>query len=165
MIDATPKKSGLRAMFGMRPNTPKEPGTRKKLSKKSSRMDISSNAGSTIADPRRQDSGSFSSQHSGDRARQQATLPTYEDATGLTPCTFRDDPYTALRPGPPAVPVFFNQMLNIAVIPKVYNNMLLLYITQLPPALQEQDPYHSSTTNARRTRGSSNYRLDLSPRS
>lgn len=107
MIDATPKKSGLRAMFGMRPNTPKEPGTRKKLSKKSSRMDISSNAGSTIADPRRQDSGSFSSQHSGDRARQQATLPTYEDATGLTPCTFRDDPYTALRPGPPAVPVFF----------------------------------------------------------
>lgn len=107
MVDATQKKSGLRAMFGMRPSTPKEPGTRKKLSKKSSRMDMASSAGSTfIADPRRQDSGSFSSQHSGERARAVATLPTYEDATGSAPYAFRDDPYTALDSRPPAIPVY-----------------------------------------------------------
>ncbi|KAF9692700.1 hypothetical protein EKO04_009024 [Ascochyta lentis] len=109
MADATPKKSGLRAMFGMRPSTPKEPGTRKKLSKKSSRMDMSSNVGTDIAaDRRRQDSGSFSSQQNGDQARQHATLPTYEDATGLASYAFRDDPYTLVRSAPSAVPVYLH---------------------------------------------------------
>jgi hypothetical protein len=107
MVDATPKKSGLRAMFGMRPSTPKESGARKKLSKKSSRMELAAKpGGDDAADRRRQDSGSFSSQHSGERARQHATLPTYEDATGYAPHVFRDDPYTALRSDPSAVPVY-----------------------------------------------------------
>ncbi|KZM18504.1 uncharacterized protein EKO05_0007667 [Ascochyta rabiei] len=108
MADATPKRSGLRAMFGMRPSTPNEPGARKKLSKKSSRMDVSTNIGRDIAaDRRRQDSGSFSSQHNGERAREHATLPTYEDATGLASYTFRDDPYAAAGSGPSAVPIQF----------------------------------------------------------
>lgn len=102
MVDATPKKSGLRAMFGMRSSTPKEPGTRKKLTKKGSRMDMSAGA---VVDPQRQDSGSFSSQHSGERARQHSALPTYQDVTRHTPQAFRDDPYTAISP-PSAVPVY-----------------------------------------------------------
>lgn len=107
MVDATPKKSGFRAMFGMRPSTPKEPGTRKKLSKKSSRTDMLMNpASGNLMDPRRQDSGSFSSQHSGERAEERATLPTYEDVTGYAPQVFRDDPYTAIRSGSSAIPVY-----------------------------------------------------------
>ncbi|KAJ4985040.1 hypothetical protein SVAN01_09483 [Stagonosporopsis vannaccii] len=101
-VDATPKKSGLRAMFGMRSSTPKEPGTRKKLTKKVSRMDVSTGA---VTDARRQDSGSFSSQHSGERARQHSALPTYEVVTGYTPQVFRDDPYTAVISSS-AVPVY-----------------------------------------------------------
>lgn len=64
-------------------------------------MDMSAGVGE---DPRRQDSGSFSSQHSGEPAIQQSTLPTYEDVTGYAPHVFRDDPYTARSPS--AVPVY-----------------------------------------------------------
>lgn len=107
MADDTPKKGGFRAMFGMRPSTPKEPGTRKKLSKKSSRMNMSPDLGAEVAADRwRQDSGSFSSQHSGDRARQHAVLPTYEDITGYSPHVSRDHPYTAIRSEPSAIPVY-----------------------------------------------------------
>jgi hypothetical protein len=68
---------------------------------------MSMNLGSGIvADPRRQDSGSFSSQHNGEVSRGNAILSTYEDATGLASQTFRDDPYTALESGPSAIPVY-----------------------------------------------------------
>lgn len=96
MVDATPKRSVLRAMFGMRPSTPKEPGTRKKLWKKASQMELSAKPkGDDVAKGRRQDSGSFSSYNSGERARQHAILPTYEDVTGFPPQAFRDEPYAA----------------------------------------------------------------------
>lgn len=89
-------------MFGLRSSTPKEPGARRKLTKKNSRADMSAEA---IEDKKRQDSGSFSSQYSGEQARQHATLPSYEDATGYAPFISRDYPYTAIR-SPDAVPVF-----------------------------------------------------------
>ncbi|KAH6625174.1 hypothetical protein C7974DRAFT_395556 [Boeremia exigua] len=101
MVDATPKKSGFRAMFGMRSSSSKEPGTRRKLTKKGSRVDMSA----AVTDRRRQDSGSFSSQYSGENARQRAALPAYEDVTGDAPHVFRDDPYTAIR-SHSAVPVY-----------------------------------------------------------
>ncbi|CAO2651798.1 Nn.00g000810.m01.CDS01 [Neocucurbitaria sp. VM-36] len=97
MADLEPKKSGFRAMFGMRSS--KEPGSRKKLSKKGSASGPSVQRfdSSIVANPQRQDSGSFTSQ-SIDLSTAEALLPTYEDVTGLTSRNFRDSPYAATRP-------------------------------------------------------------------
>ncbi|KAF3010018.1 hypothetical protein E8E13_011430 [Curvularia kusanoi] len=102
MVDATPKKGGLLAKLGLRSSTPKEPGTRRKLTKKGSRIDMTAEV---LRDPHRQDSGSFSSQHSGEQAREHASLPSYEDATAHAPYISRDAPYTAVR-SPSVVPVY-----------------------------------------------------------
>lgn len=70
-------------------------------------MDMSTDIGSGIVgNSRRQDSGSFSSQHSGDRAREHADLPTYGDSTGYAPHVFRDNPYTAIGSGTNGAPVY-----------------------------------------------------------
>ena len=97
MADAEPKKSGIRAMFGLRSS--KEPGSRKKLSKSGPGSDAGlGKLGSTIvADPQRQDSGSFTSQ-SIDLGREEETLPAYEHVAALTPQTFPGSPYAGPSP-------------------------------------------------------------------
>ncbi|KAJ4376107.1 hypothetical protein N0V83_001388 [Neocucurbitaria cava] len=97
MADLEPKKSGFRAMFGMRPS--KQPGTRKKLSKKGSASSpaVPTLGSSIVANPQRQDSGSFTSQ-SIDLDTTEALLPTYEDISGFVPRNFRDSPYAAADP-------------------------------------------------------------------
>lgn len=98
MANVEPKKSTFRSIFGGR--SAKEPGSRKKLSKKGS---VGSggieNHGTTIivANPQRQDSGSFTNQ-SIDLTPNEATLPTYEDVTGLARHAIRDNPYTGINP-------------------------------------------------------------------
>ena len=85
MADMEPKKGGFLAMFGMRSS--KESKPRKKLSKKASASDVSGTGKldlNIVANPRRQDSGSFTSQ-SIDLEREDLDLPTYEEVAGLTP--------------------------------------------------------------------------------
>jgi hypothetical protein len=99
MAERETKKGGLRAMFGMRSGKqPKEPGTRKKLSKKGSRSDILGKLDSTpnVANTNRQDSGSFTNERS-DLSENAFGLPTYEDVTGLAPHALRDHPYAAVN--------------------------------------------------------------------
>ncbi|CAN9224689.1 unnamed protein product [Alternaria alternata] len=99
MAERETKKGGLRAMFGMRSGKqPKEPGTRKKLSKKGSRSDILGKLDSTpnVANINRQDSGSFTNERS-DLSENAFGLPTYEDVTGLAPHALRDHPYAAVN--------------------------------------------------------------------
>ncbi|EDU42849.1 conserved hypothetical protein [Pyrenophora tritici-repentis Pt-1C-BFP] len=92
------KKSGFRAMFGMRSGKePKEPGTRKKLSKKGSRSDILGEFNSTtnVGSVNRQDSGSFTNERR-DLAENGFGLPIHEDVAGLAPHALRDYPYAAV---------------------------------------------------------------------
>ena len=90
MADKEPKRSGLRAMFGMRSS--QEPGSRRKLSKKGLGSDAAlGKLDSTITvNPRRQDSGSYTS---GSIAlnREDMAPPTYELVAGLSN---RDDAYS-----------------------------------------------------------------------
>jgi hypothetical protein len=140
MVDATPKKSGLRAMFGLRSSTPKESkeskelGTRRKLTKKGSRIDMSAEV---MRNSERQDSGSFSSQHSGEGARQHAAPPTYEDATAYAPYVSRDAPFTAVRSSN-AIPVYFQSDAEY----RRNSEGLQQYATPL---------YQTTTTNSART--------------
>jgi hypothetical protein len=89
MAETVPKKSGLRAFFGGRSN---DSGSRKKLSKKGSQSEASQ-AGMLnsefVANPRRQDSGSFTRPS----VEQEAGLLTYEDVTSQG---YRDSPYAAI---------------------------------------------------------------------
>ncbi|KAF1937153.1 hypothetical protein EJ02DRAFT_458967 [Clathrospora elynae] len=95
MAQLETKKSGLRAMFGIRSS--KEPGSRKKLSKRGSGSDVAGKPGSTtVANGDRQDSGSFTSER-GELASDNLALPTWEDATGIAPRALRDRPYAAVN--------------------------------------------------------------------
>lgn len=97
MADATPKKGGFRALFGKRSND--DPNSRKKLSKKGSQSQARAAekfGGGIVANPQRQDSGSFTSQ-SIDLTNEEAGLPTYSDATALSPHGYRDSPYAAIN--------------------------------------------------------------------
>jgi hypothetical protein len=81
-------------MFGI--GSSKTPAPRKKLAKKGSGNDSTGKLDfNVVADPQRQDSGSFIS-HSIDLGNDDATLPTYEDVTGLAPHALRDHPYAAI---------------------------------------------------------------------
>lgn len=94
MANAEPKKGGFFSMFGTRSS--KEAGPRKKLAKRGPGDDASGKLDlNGLANPRRQDSGSFTSQ-SADLSRGDTTLPTYEDVTGISSRTLRDHPYTAV---------------------------------------------------------------------
>ncbi|EOA90537.1 hypothetical protein ACJQWK_07362 [Exserohilum turcicum] len=95
------KKSGLRAMFGMRSNPSKEPkqqGARKKLSKKGSRSDVLAKLDSTTDEAKatRQDSGSFTNERNASTASSFG-LPTFDDLAGVAPHALRDNPYTAIN--------------------------------------------------------------------
>jgi len=97
MADATPKKGGLRAFFGKRSND--DSNSRKKLSKKALQGQASGAeklGGQFVANPNRQDSGSFTSQsiHS---TNEEAGLPTFDDATAFKPHGYRDSPYAATQ--------------------------------------------------------------------
>jgi hypothetical protein len=95
MADAASKKGGFRALFGKRPNEDSNP--RKKLSKKGSQSqggDGDRPGAGFVANPQRQDSVSSQSIHS---ATRESGLPTYSDATGLTPHDYRDSPYAAIN--------------------------------------------------------------------
>ncbi|KAL6703924.1 hypothetical protein ACN47E_008960 [Coniothyrium glycines] len=108
MENLEPKKGGFFSMFG---RAPKEPGPRKKLAKRGPGDDASGKLDlDAVANPRRQDSGSFTST-SVDLSRNDGTLPTYEEVTGIPPYALRDNPYTAVNTLPengcvpaPAVP-------------------------------------------------------------
>jgi hypothetical protein len=92
MTDATQKKGGFRAFFGSRST---DSGTRKKLSKKTSQSEASQGGtfnADAVANPRRQDSGSFIEQ-----PNEEAGLPAYEDVAALSPHGYRDSPYAALN--------------------------------------------------------------------
>ncbi|KNG45524.1 hypothetical protein DDE82_007261 [Stemphylium lycopersici] len=96
---AETKKSGFRAMFGMRSGKePKQPGARKKLSKKGSRSDMLGKLDSAadVTNTHRQDSGSFTNERNGSTGNDFG-LPTYEDITGVAPPTLRDHPYAAVN--------------------------------------------------------------------
>ncbi|KAF2126992.1 hypothetical protein P153DRAFT_296774 [Dothidotthia symphoricarpi CBS 119687] len=96
MADAAQKKSGLRAMFGMR--TGKEAGPRKKLSKKGFDSDAPGARNldpDLVANSGRQHYGSFAG-HSSALTREDAGPPTYEEVTGLPSRTFRDNPYSGI---------------------------------------------------------------------
>jgi len=72
----------------------KEPGSRKKLSKRGSASDVGEIGRldwDHAANPQRQDSGSFINLDMNDPA-----LPTYEDVTGLPPHALRDNPYAVI---------------------------------------------------------------------
>jgi hypothetical protein len=95
MADATTKKGGFRAFFGRRTNM--ESSGRRKLSKKGSQSEASGaeKLGTEIvANPQRQDSGSFTSK-SIDLAREMIDLPSYDDATAFSHHVHRDSPYAA----------------------------------------------------------------------
>ncbi|KAH9867128.1 hypothetical protein IAQ61_007720 [Plenodomus lingam] len=94
VANVEPKKSGFWGILSLRSS--KEPGPRKKLSKKGSTI----NAGGSgrldpgiVANPQRQDSGSFINLNMGD-----STLPTYDELTRLQPHALRDNPYAAMGP-------------------------------------------------------------------
>jgi hypothetical protein len=91
MAEATTKKSGFRAFFGGRSN---EPSSRKKLSKKGSQSQAGTLGTEFVANPRRQDSGSFT-RPSIEQPTEEAGLPSYDDATALSPHGYRDYPYAA----------------------------------------------------------------------
>ncbi|KAF1849532.1 uncharacterized protein K460DRAFT_365419 [Cucurbitaria berberidis CBS 394.84] len=95
MADVEPKKGGIRAMFGMRSN--KEPGARKKLSKKGSASNPRIQRFDSAPNPERQVSCSFTNP-SIELSIEESLLPTYEDAAALTPHGFRDYPYAAASP-------------------------------------------------------------------
>jgi hypothetical protein len=91
MTEATPKRGGFRAFFGSRSN---DPGPRKKLSKKTAQSEASQGASygeEIVANPRRQDSGSFI-----EDANEAGSPPAYEDIAALSPHNYRDSPYAAL---------------------------------------------------------------------
>ncbi|KAF2029226.1 hypothetical protein EK21DRAFT_101296 [Setomelanomma holmii] len=95
MADTTAKKGGFRAFFGKRTNA--DANGRRKLSKKGSQNEASGaeKLGTEIvANPRRQDSGSFTSQ-SIDLTSDDLGLPSYDDATALSQRVHRDSPYAA----------------------------------------------------------------------
>jgi hypothetical protein len=92
MTEVAPKKGGFRAFFGKRSN---EPGSRRKLSKKGSQNEAGeaeqfSNT-HFVANPRRQDSGSFTRLS----LEQPSGLPSYDHATTSASYGFRDSPYAA----------------------------------------------------------------------
>ncbi|KAH7091994.1 hypothetical protein FB567DRAFT_228209 [Paraphoma chrysanthemicola] len=94
MADATAKKGGFRALFGRRSNA--ESSGRKKLSKKGSHSEASGAeklGAAIVANPQRQDSGSFTSQ-SIDLTTSTTDLPSYDDVTSFNQ-THRDSPYAA----------------------------------------------------------------------
>ncbi|KAH7386133.1 hypothetical protein BKA66DRAFT_415303 [Pyrenochaeta sp. MPI-SDFR-AT-0127] len=95
MANMEPKKSAFRTLFGMRSS--KESESRKKLSKRGSASGIE-NFGSTsiLANPQRQDSGSFSSQ-SMDASRDEVVPPLYEPIDGFASHSYRDNPYAETR--------------------------------------------------------------------
>lgn len=94
MADATPKKSGLRALFGRRAKEDQPP--RKKLSKRESRSEASGNEKLIhVDDPRRQDSGSFTSQSIEFNNEDLGQLPDSAYSTSNTH-NYRDSPYAAL---------------------------------------------------------------------
>lgn len=98
MTAAPPKKGGLFAMFGSRSN---DSGSRKKLSKRGSQSEASQAGklgGETVADPRRQDSGSFTTRPNIDHKAQEAGPPAYYDAVAPSPLGYRDSPYAGLNP-------------------------------------------------------------------
>ncbi|OAL49015.1 hypothetical protein IQ07DRAFT_68830 [Pyrenochaeta sp. DS3sAY3a] len=99
MANMEPKKGGFLSMFGMRSN--KEPGARKKLAKKGSISDATGTGKldlNVVANPVRQDSGSFTSQ-SIDFNRDDIPPPTYEDVAGQNSARFRDYPFAAATSG------------------------------------------------------------------
>ncbi|KAF1918531.1 hypothetical protein BDU57DRAFT_202534 [Ampelomyces quisqualis] len=88
MAETVSKRSGFRAFFGGRSN---DSGSRKKLSKKGSQSEASQGGRletEIVANPRRQDSGSFTRPS----IDQEAGLPTYKDVTSHD---YRDSPYAA----------------------------------------------------------------------
>lgn len=92
MANVEPKKGGFRGMFSMR--STKEQGPRKKLSKRGSASEASGTGRldlDIVANPQRQDSGSFIELDMGDTG-----LPTYEDVTRVSPHALRDNPYAAI---------------------------------------------------------------------
>ncbi|KAH7380376.1 hypothetical protein DE146DRAFT_294783 [Phaeosphaeria sp. MPI-PUGE-AT-0046c] len=97
MTSAPPKKGGLFAMFGTRSSNS---SSRKKLSKKGSQSEASQAGllgGETEADPRRQDSGSFTTRPSIDQ-RTQGTGPlAYHEVVTPPSQGYRDSPYAALN--------------------------------------------------------------------
>lgn len=94
MANGEPKKGGFLGMFSTRSS--KEAASRKKLSKRGSASDAGGserlNLG-VVANPQRQDSGSFIHLDMDD-----STLPTYEELTGISPYALRDNPYAAIGP-------------------------------------------------------------------
>jgi hypothetical protein len=92
MAEVASKKGGLRAFFGGRSNNS---NARRKLSKKGSQSQLShaEKLGTEIvANPRRQDSGSFT-QQSIEQTTAEAGPPEYETSAVLP--TYRDSPYAA----------------------------------------------------------------------
>ncbi|USP78076.1 hypothetical protein yc1106_05350 [Curvularia clavata] len=99
MAEYESKKSGFRAMFGMRSSKePKQQGARKKLSKEGSRSDTLRKPNSTTDARRtaRQDSGSFTDERNGSVVTEFG-LPTYDGVIGVPPHALRDNPYTAIN--------------------------------------------------------------------
>ncbi|KAF2822009.1 hypothetical protein CC86DRAFT_410402 [Ophiobolus disseminans] len=97
MADATPKKGGFRALFGKR--STEDTNSRKKLSKRGSQSQVRGAeklGGGIVANPQRQDSGSFTSQ-SIDLTNEDPGLPTYTDATASVTQGYRDNPYAAVN--------------------------------------------------------------------
>lgn len=92
MADATPKKGGFRALFGKRSTD--DSSTRKKLSKKGSQSqarEAEKLGGGIVANPQRQDSGSFTSQS----INEDIDPLSYNDAIASTLDGYRDSPYAA----------------------------------------------------------------------
>ncbi|KAF2851677.1 hypothetical protein T440DRAFT_467468 [Plenodomus tracheiphilus IPT5] len=92
MANVEPKKGGFLGMFSKRSS--KEPGSRKKLSKRGTGSDVGGTGrldSGIVTNSQRQDSGSFINLDMGD-----STLPTYEELTGLPPHSLRDNPYAAI---------------------------------------------------------------------
>jgi hypothetical protein len=94
MTETTPKKGGFRSFFGKQSN---DPGSRRKLSKKGSQneaSEIGDLSNRVVANPYRQDSGSFTRLRLNEPSTE-ASLPSYDSATGVAPHGNRDSPYAA----------------------------------------------------------------------
>ena len=104
-------------MLGMRSS--QEAASRRKLAKKGASIDAGSgkfdpSSTSAALNPRRQDSGSYTSGSSILGAEDSAPPPTYETVAGLSSRGLRDDPYSGASALPGASPSYLQSLPQLA---------------------------------------------------